>query len=128
MAIALADLPGLTPTLKQALHKGGLVTTRDLIRAHRQDPALIQRLGLTPREYGKLLALSTLAEVPGVGCRYCGLLLHIGIRSPQDLSRSRPEQLQRSILRLHRQLGLQRHECPSGELLGRWVAAARQLH
>lgn len=126
MAIALADLPGLTPALGQALKQGQLITTRDLLRAHCQEPQLARHLGLTPREYGKLLALAELAEIPEVGHRYCGLLLHIGIRTPADLARSRPEQLQASIVRLHRQLGLQRHECPGGDLLGRWIAAARR--
>ena len=124
--LPLAELPGIGDEPRQRLVQAGLRTTADLLHAQRQRPSLAADLGLTPREFGKLLALARLAEIPGVGPRYCGVLLHIGISTPQNLAQSRPEQLQASILRLHRQLGLSREQCPGGDTLRQWVAAARR--
>lgn len=126
----LDQLPGLSPEDCQRLAQLDIHTTADLLHRGRQ-PAkfnhLIRELKLPLRYLRKWLALSDLARVPPVGCRYNGLLLHAGIASVDQLAQASPGRLYGQIRRLHVATLTRSDLCPPPDEIALWIQSARQL-
>jgi predicted RecB family nuclease len=126
----IRDLPGLSSQDQQQLEAAGIRTTLDLLRCTQtrsQQQALATQLQIHPQRLQKWIALADLARVPGVGCQYCGLLLHAGIRTPTQLSTALVPRLHRQILKLYVSMLQRRDLCPSAGTIAQWVQQAQQM-
>jgi hypothetical protein len=124
----IADLPGLEPTLRSDLETAGLIDTQQLLGLTTdQQVVLAATIKLPLRHVRKLVALASLAQVPSVGCKYCGLLLHAGIVSPEQLGQTSAQQVHRSILRLHVGLLQRRDLTPTVDCVQKWIQQAQQI-
>ena len=126
----IAQLPGLSEQEQRSLQACGVRTTHDLLRQTQtaaQIASLAQYLGRPAKYVTKWAALANLARVPAVGCTYCGLLLHAGISSPQQLAQASPHRLHPQLLRLHVQTLRRRDLTPSASQVSQWIAQAQQL-
>lgn len=127
---SIALLPGLSQEDQAKLNHCGIHTTQQLLKqgstpAQRQ--ALATRLHLHLQHINKWVALANLARIPAVGCQHCGLLLHAGISSPQQLAQTPLPRLHRQVLKLH-VATLQRQDlCPSLGEVAQWIEQARLL-
>ncbi len=121
---SILQLPGLSPQHQRLLVRAGVSTTLALIES---GVDLGPRLGVPERLLRRWLALAELARVPGVGCKYCGVLLHAGIATVEQLSRSSPPRLQDHILRLQVATLRRRDLCPPVSQVQEWVRQAGLL-
>jgi len=123
-------LPGLSPTHAEALARLGLTTTEHLYR-YGQTPATQHKLAAAlqvPLRYvSKWLILAELARIPGVGCEFSGLLLHVGIVSTAQLAESSPQRLHAQIKRLHVKTIQRADLCPTLDQVCLWIQQARAL-
>jgi hypothetical protein len=88
----IASLPGVDEKLQQDLAALGITDTQRLLKVSAaKHVALAAELEQPLRQLKKIMALASLAQVPAVGCEYCGLLLHGGIASIEQLSSTRPQ-------------------------------------
>jgi predicted flap endonuclease-1-like 5' DNA nuclease len=127
---SIDQLPGLDPQSQTLLQTAGICTTRQLLQtAH--SPAgrqtLANQLQIHLQYVNKWVALADLAQVPSVGCQYCGLLLHAGISGITQLAQMHPQKLHQQILRLQVSTLQRRDLCPSVEQVSRWIQQARIL-
>ncbi|WP_008317771.1 DUF4332 domain-containing protein [Leptolyngbya sp. PCC 6406] len=126
----LASLPGLSAEHQRQLQSAGLHTTADLLqqaRSPQTTQTLATTLGLPLRYPRKWAALANLARLPSVGCQHCGLLLHSGVQSIEQLAVSTPGRLHSQIKRLHT-AQLQRSDlCPPPAQVVQWVQEAQQF-
>jgi hypothetical protein len=125
---SIDQLPGLDAAEIQKLKDCGIQTTRQLLQktiAPAQKQALAAQLQLHIQHVKKWSALADLAQIPAVGCQYCGLLLHAGICSPAQLAETPLQLLHKQILRFY-VATLQRQDlCPPREQLAEWIQQAR---
>lgn len=126
----LEQLPGLRAEPRQQLAQLNITTTVDLLQrgktpADRQ--ALANQLHLPLRYVQKWIALCDLARVPQVGCRYNGLLLHVGILSVAQLAQCSLGQLHSRIRRLHVSTLTRSDLCPSTSEVALWIRGAKML-
>lgn len=127
---AIAQLPGLTTSDLEKLHSLGIATTYQLLRQAQtptQQRALAAKLQFHEHHIQKWVALANLARVPGVGCQFCGLLLHAGIASALQLAQASPNRLHQQMLRLHVATLTRNDLCPSVGDVSQWVTNARIL-
>ncbi|MEL7352197.1 MAG: DUF4332 domain-containing protein [Cyanobacteria bacterium P01_A01_bin.116] len=126
----IAMLPGLmAPQIKQ-LQACGIATTFDLLRqgnslAQRQQ--LSSRLNTNVKYINKWAALANLARIPGVGCDYCGLLLHAGVSTPEQLSVMSVQRLHPQLMRLQVQLFNRADLAPNTAQVASWIQQAQQM-
>jgi Domain of unknown function (DUF4332) len=124
----IASLPGVDEKLQQDLAALGITDTQRLLKVSAaKHVALAAELEQPLRQLKKIMALASLAQVPAVGCEYCGLLLHGGIASIEQLSSTRPQLIHRSILRLHVGLLQRRDLTPTVDRVQLWVEQAKQI-
>jgi hypothetical protein len=124
----IASLPGVDEKLQQDLAALGITDTQRLLKvSEAKHVALAAELEQPLRQLKKIMALASLAQVPAVGCEYCGLLLHGGIASIEQLSSTRPQLIHRSILRLHVGLLQRRDLTPTVDRVQLWVEQAKQI-
>ncbi|MEO1593225.1 MAG: DUF4332 domain-containing protein [Cyanobacteria bacterium J06632_22] len=122
-------LPGLPDALRQKFQHVGILTTADLIRQGRSPKsrlALAEQLNSHPQHINKWTALARLAALPSVGPTYCGLLLHAGVSSPEQLATAQVQRLHQQLQRLHLRLLSQVKNCPGPPLISQWIQEARQ--
>jgi len=127
----LEALPGLPEPLRQQLAQLGILTTTDLIRQGQSKDsrlALAHRLNSHPQHVHKWAALARLAALPSIGPTYCGLLLHAGVSSPEQLALAQVQRLQQQIQRLHLKLLSQVNDCPGPALITQWIQDAQRLN
>ncbi|MGA7937494.1 MAG: DUF4332 domain-containing protein [Kovacikia sp.] len=126
----IEQLPGLDTEEIQKLKSCDIQTTQQLLQKTRtsaQKHALAAQLQLHIQHVNKWSALAALAQIPAVGCQYCGLLLHAGICSPIQLAETPLQLLHKQILRFY-VATLQRQDlCPSREQLLEWIQQARWM-
>ncbi len=127
---AIALLPGLSTddhtrlvacgihTTLQLLHQGKTPETRSHLASQLQTPI---------RHINKWIALADLARIPGVGCQYCGLLLHAGVASPTQLAQTPLDRLHRQMLKLQVATLQRRDLCPEIGEVEQWSRQARML-
>jgi hypothetical protein len=124
------QLPGLSQEDCSRLMDCGICSSQQLlhhVRIPTRKQALIARLQIHPQRINKWAALADLAQVPGVGCQYCGLLLHAGVASVHQLSLLSPHQLHLQLLRLQVAMMQRRDLCPSVAEVTQWIYQARRL-
>ncbi|HBK64515.1 MAG TPA: DUF4332 domain-containing protein [Cyanobacteria bacterium UBA9226] len=127
---AIEELPGLPEEDLAKLRQCGIATTRKLLEIARSTSAkqeLANRLKVHPQYVHKWVALADLASVPGIGCQYCGLLLHAGIASVKQLAQTPTHRLHQQILRLQVATMQRRDLCPDMAQVGQWIQQARDL-
>lgn len=121
------QLPGIKPGDLHLLQKQGITSISDLwqqTRTLEQQHQLATRIHRPLRDVQKWSAMADLARIPGVGCQYCGVLLHIGVRSSQQLAQSSAPKLHQQILRLQVQLFRRRDQCPQPGQIALWIQQA----
>lgn len=121
------QLPGLQPQDLTQLQAQGITYIShlwDRTRTPTQQRQLAVEIQRPLQDVQKWSALADLARIPGVGCQYCGVLLHVGIRSSQQLARSSAPKLHQQILRLQVQLFRKRDHCPDQGTIAMWIRQA----
>ncbi|MGD1855659.1 MAG: DUF4332 domain-containing protein [Leptolyngbyaceae cyanobacterium] len=127
---AIEQLPGIPEIQQQHLKSLNILTTVDLLQVTRSQTArlqLAQRLNSHIKHINKWTALAKLACIPSVGCQYCGLLLHAGISSPQQLALLPVAQLHSQLKRLQVKLMQRADLSPDTTQVSQWIAEAKQL-
>lgn len=127
---AIADLPGLSEEQAKLLQTQGIRTTHQLLIAtqtQRQEHELAAQLKLHPKYVAKWIALADLARLKSVGVVHCGLILHCGILSVQQLAETPFSRLHPNIVRLHVSNMRRKDLAPSVGLVKQWVAEAKNL-
>jgi Domain of unknown function (DUF4332) len=127
------ELPGVDNKTAAALTAAGVTNTEQLLALHTVSKTtsdidhtqLAAIIGTRPGR--KLLALAQLAQIPSVGCQYCGLLLHAGVASIEQLSQTPPQQLHQLVLRLHVALLQRRDLTPRIDQVQNWVQQAKVI-
>ena len=127
---AIGELPGLSHQNRDQLIGQGIQTTLQLLK-ETQTPVLKQALAtqlqIHIQHVNKWVALANLARIPSVGCQHCGLLLHAGISSPEQLAQMPLHKVHQQILKLQ-VATLQREDlCPSLGQVSLWIQQARSL-
>jgi len=129
-AWALQDLPGLDTDAQAQLLAQGIKTTLQLWQRTatvEQRVILANELQIHPQYVNKWAALASLSRVPSVGCRYCGLLLHAGIASPEQLAQTPFQKVHQQILRLQVAELKRKDLCPSLQQVNQWVQEAAAI-
>ena len=127
---AIEKLPGISDAQQNQLKALNILTTLDLLRATNNQAArlqLAQRLNSHIQHINKWTALAKLASIPSVGCQYCGLLLHAGISSPQQLALLPVAQLHTQLKRLQVKLMQRSDLSPNITQVSQWIAEAKQI-
>lgn len=127
---AIEQLPGVPQDQQHQLRALNIATTLDLLKVTRSQPArlqLAQQLNSHIKHINKWTALAKLACIPSVGCQYCGLLLHAGISSPQQLALIPVSQLHAQLKRLQVKLMQRADLSPDTTQVSQWIAEARRL-
>jgi len=123
-------LPGVSAAYRQQLRDCGIHNTRQLLSATatpQKQQALAGQLQLHWHHVAKWSALANLARIPSVGDRYCGLLLHAGITSVEQLAQLPPQQVYRQVLRLNVATFQRKDLCPSLEDVLLWAQQAKLI-
>ena len=126
----ITELPGIDTKTAAELTAVGIVDTAQLLAGTEtlissNQPQLAAIVSTRPGR--KLLALAQLAQIPSVGCKYCGLLLHAGVASIEQLSQTPPQQLHQLVLRLHVALLQRRDLTPRIDQVQNWVQQAKTI-
>lgn len=128
---SIEQLPGLSAKDCAIFKNQGIITTQDLLqragRSRSQQEALAAALGMRWQFLYKWLVFADLARISGIGCQYCGLIVHSGIGSIEQLAQTPVGKLHAGIKRLQVQT-LQRTDlCPSLQEMSSWIRQAQQL-
>lgn len=126
----LDQLPGLSEQDRKQLNTAGITNTGELLKKtytlnHRQ--ALANHLQIQIKYVNKWVALADLARLPSVGCEYCGLLLHAGVGSVNQLAQMPIQRLYQQVMRLQVATMQRRDLCPSVDMVQRWIQQAQLL-
>ncbi|HEY9809213.1 MAG TPA: DUF4332 domain-containing protein [Halomicronema sp.] len=126
----LDQLPGLSEQDRKQLNTVGITNTGELLKKadtlnHRQ--ALANQLQISIQYVNKWVALADLARLPSVGCQYCGLLLHAGVVSVNQLAQIPIQRLYHQVMRLQVATMQRRDLCPSVDMVQRWIQQAQFL-
>ena len=127
---SVAALPGLSEADLVGLKRCGITTIPQLLVGTRT-PAQIQQLAIQlqrrPQLVTKWAVLAELSQVPSVGLQYCGLLLHAGVGSIEQLAHMQASQLHRQLLRLQVTLLGRNDLCPAVAEVRQWIQQAMHL-
>lgn len=125
----LTQLPGLSDGDRQQLAALGIHSSLDLLklRSEAAQLELAQQLRQPVQRLHKWQALAQLSHLPSVNHRWCGVLLHTGIASPQMLAIQSPPQLHQRLHRLQRSLLGDRSSDPTLGQVDRWIREAQQF-
>jgi predicted flap endonuclease-1-like 5' DNA nuclease len=127
---SIEQLPGLSVQDHSKLREAGIATTGQLLQkasTERLRQALANQLQIKCQYVNKWVALADLARIPGIGCQYCGLLLHAGICSVTQLAQTPAYKLHQQILRLQVATMQRRDLCPQVDEVALWIKQARNL-
>jgi predicted RecB family nuclease len=127
---SIDQLPGLSTQDQSKLKELGITTTGQLLKKA-STPLLRQvlanQLQIKAQYVNKWVALADLARIPGIGCQYCGLVLHAGICSVTQLAQTPVHKLHQQILRLQVAMMQRPDLCPHIEEVTVWIKQARKL-
>ncbi|MEL7358915.1 MAG: DUF4332 domain-containing protein [Cyanobacteria bacterium J06560_6] len=123
-------LPGLGEAQVAQLSDCGINTTFDLLTqgnrvSDRQ--TLSSKLSINIKYINKWTALANLARIPAVGTQHCGLLLHAGVSTPQQLAGMSVQRLHPLLRRLQVQLFNRADLAPDTAQVAMWIAQAKTL-
>jgi hypothetical protein len=127
---SIDHLPGLNQAQINQLNSAGILTTFDLLRQGNSLSArqqLSKKLSTNIKHINKWAALANLARIPTVGCQHCGLLLHAGVSTPQQLSTMSAQRLHPQLLRLQVQLFNRADMAPDMAQVAAWIQQAQQM-
>ncbi len=127
---SIDQLPGLNTDDHSRLTACGIHTTLQLFQQGKtpeKRSILASQLQIPIRHVNKWVALADLARIPGVGCQYCGLLLHAGVASPTHLAQMPLDRLHRQLLKLQVATLQRRDLCPAIGEVEQWSQQARVL-
>ncbi|MDG2992393.1 DUF4332 domain-containing protein [Candidatus Synechococcus calcipolaris G9] len=124
------QLPGLKESDAEKLEHHGIETTRQLLQKTQQ-PADLETLAAQLQVHlprlKKWRAMADLAQIPSVGCKYCGLLPHSGIGSRQQLAKIPVHRLHQQVLRFYVSNMQRRDLCPEVSRVATWIAQAQRF-
>ncbi len=126
----IEQLPGLSKANQEQLKSLGINNTQDLInltKTQTNKQSLANQLKCQIQLINKWVALADLARVPSVGCHYCGLILHSGIISVNQLAQTPVSSLHRQILKLQVATLQRKDLCPSPDIVQTWINEARGI-
>ncbi len=126
----IASLPGLSSSQVEQLNACGIFTTFDLLRqsgSSSQRQQLSRQLNTNIKYINKWTALANLARIPGVGAQHCGLLLHAGVSTPQQLAGMTVQRLHPLLRRLQVQLIRRADLAPDTAQIAAWIQQARTI-
>ena len=124
----MEKLPGISADEVQLLHSVNITNTQELLALTKtlaEQQLLANKLKIKVEYVRKWTALADLARIKSVGCNYCGLILHSGIISTQQLSKVNAPTLHRQILRLQVATLKRKDLCPSLSLIQQWIKEAK---
>ena len=127
---SIDQLPGLSPQDQTKLKEFGITTTGQLLQSASTGQlrqALANQLHIKTQSVNKWVALADLARLPGIGCQYCGLVLHSGVGSVNQLAQTPVHRLHQQILRLHVTMMQRKDLCPHVDQVASWIKQARDL-
>ena len=127
---SIEQLPGLNANYLGLLKDTGINTTEDLLRyasSVQGKQQLASKLQIKVDHINKWVAMADLARVPSVGCQYCGLILHGGVASVDQLAITPVSRLHKQILRLYVSTMQRRDLCPSVDQVQVWVRQAQLM-
>ncbi len=127
---AIEELPGLDAQMAASLKKDEICTTLDLLRKAslpQSQQELANKLKVKTQLVTKWVAMADLSRIPGVGCQYCGLLLHAGIATIPQMANARSVKLHHHMLRLQVKMMQRRDLCPTVNMIQQWIHQARYL-
>lgn len=127
---SIEQLPGLSDRDQSKLREAGIATTGQLLQkasTDRSRQALANQLQIKCQYVNKWVALADLARIPGIGCQYCGLLLHAGICSVTQLAQTPAYKLHQQILRLQVATMQRRDLCPQVDEVAGWIKQAQNI-
>jgi predicted flap endonuclease-1-like 5' DNA nuclease len=127
---SIEQLPGLSTQDRTKLQECGITTTGQLLKkasTPQSRQVLANHLQIKSQYVNKWIALADLARIPGIGCQYCGLLLHAGICSVTQLAQTPAQKLHQQILRLQVAMMQRRDLCPPVDEVAVWIKQAREL-
>lgn len=127
---SIDQLPGLSTDDHSRLIACGIHTTLQLFQQGKTPEKrgiLASQLQIPIRHITKWVALADLARIPGVGCQYCGLLLHAGVASPTQLAQMPLDRLHRQMLKLQVATLQRRDLCPGIGEVEQWSRQAKVL-
>ena len=126
----IEQLPGLSIQDQSKLREVGIATTGQLLQkasTERLRQALANQLQIKCQYVNKWVALADLARLPGIGYQYCGLVLHAGVCSVNQLAQTPIHRLHQQILRLHVTMMQRKDLCPHVDQVASWIKQAREL-
>ncbi len=127
---SIADLPGLSQAQIDQLKAADIATTFDLLRQGNsvvQRQQLSKKLSTNVKHINKWAALANLARIPGVGTQRCGLLLHAGVSTPQQLATMSAQRLHPQMMRLQVQLFNRADLAPTMAEVAGWIQQAQAM-
>lgn len=127
---SIDQLPGLSPQDQTKLKEFGITTTGQLLQTASTGQlrqALANQLHIKTQYVNKWVALADLARLPGIGCLYCGLVLHAGVCSVNQLAQTPIHRLHQQILRLQVTMMQRKDLCPHVDQVASWIKQARDL-
>ncbi|EAM50189.1 DUF4332 domain-containing protein [Crocosphaera watsonii WH 8501] len=127
----IEQLPGLSKINQEQLKSLGINNTQDLLKitkTKKNKQHLANQLKCQLQLINKWAALADLARVPSVGCDYCGLILHSGIISVDQLSQTSVSFLHQQILKLQVATLQRKDLCPSPDVVKTWINEARTIN
>ena len=127
----IEQLPGLSKINQEQLKSLGINNTQDLLKITKtkeNKQHLANQLKCQLQLINKWAALADLARVPSVGCDYCGLILHSGIISVNQLSQTSVSFLHQQILKLQVATLQRKDLCPSPDVVKTWINEARTIN
>ncbi|MGK7880445.1 MAG: DUF4332 domain-containing protein [Crocosphaera sp.] len=127
----IEQLPGLSKENQEHLKSLGINNTQDLLqitKTKENKQHLANQLKCQLQLINKWAALADLARVPSVGCDYCGLILHSGIISVNQLSQTSVSFLHRQILKLQVATLQRKDLCPSPDVVKTWINEAKIIN
>ena len=126
----IQQLPGLNAQNQAQLAEVGIYTTQQLLSqgsTTTKRQMLSNQLQVHIQHVNKWIALADLSCVPSVGCQYCGLLLHAGVSSTEQLAQTPLHRLHNQIRRFQVTHFRRADLCPDAGLVAEWIRQARSL-
>ena len=123
-------IPGLKLPEQKLLKAQGIKNTRHLLEQTKTQEAKIDlagKLRLNQKHISKWIALADLGRIPSIGSQYCGLLLHAGVISVNQLAQTPFHRLHRQVSRLQIATSRRQDLIPPVELVKQWVEQAKML-
>lgn len=127
---SIDQLPGLSAQDRSKLRGLGITTTGQLLQkasTPQLRQVLANQLQIKTQYVNKWVALADLARIPGIGCQYCGLVLHAGVCSVTQLAQTPIHRLHQQILRLQVAMMQRQDLCPHVDEVASWIKQAREL-